>query len=236
MQLTVKGKHLDVGDSLREHVRANLTHTAGKYFRDPVEATVVFTKEKNRRYKADISIHVGAGIVLQAASEADDPYPAFDVASQRVATRLSRYKDRLRDHHREEGLSEAATAAYTTFSSNENAAETPKGGPAIVAEMQTQVPTLAVSDAVMRLELGDLPALLFRNPGHGGYNMVYRRKDGNIGWVDPENDKKKEKPAPAPAAAKPAKAAAKPAAKPAKPAKPAAKAAKKGKAKSSKRK
>jgi ribosomal subunit interface protein len=233
MQLTVKGKHLDVGDSLREHVRANLTHTAGKYFRDPVEATVVFTKEKNHRYKADISIHVGSGIVLQAASEADDPYPAFDVASQRVATRLSRYKDRLRDHHRQEGLSEAATAAYTTFSSNENAAaETPKGGPAIVAEMQTQVPTLAVSDAVMRLELGDLPALLFRNPGHGGYNMVY--KDGNIGWVDPENGKKKEKTAAAPAAAKPAKAA-KPPAKPAKPAK-AAKAVKKGKSTTSKRK
>ena len=191
MQLTVKGKHLDVGDSLREHVRANLTHTAGKYFRDPVEATVVFTKEKNHRYKADISIHVGRGIVLQAASEADDPYPAFDVASQRVATRLSRYKDRLRDHHRTEGLSEATAATYTTFSSNENEAEGGKA-PAIVAETQTKVPVLAVADAVMRLELGDLPALLFRNAGHGGYNMVYRRKDGNIGWVDPEDGAKKK--------------------------------------------
>jgi ribosomal subunit interface protein len=231
MQLTVKGKHLDVGDSLREHVRANLTHTAGKYFRDPVDATVIFTKEKNHRYKADISIHVGAGIVLQAASEADDPYPAFDVASQRVATRLSRYKDRLRDHHRQEGLSEAATAAYTTFSSNENEAEDGKaGGPAIVAEMQTKVPTLAVSDAVMRLELGDLPALLFRNAGHGGYNMVYRRKDGNIGWVDPaDGTKKADKTA--------SKAAPKAVAKPAAKAKPAPKAAsKKAKGKASKRK
>lgn len=210
MQLTVKGKHLDVGDSLREHVRANLTHTAGKYFRDPVEATVVFTKEKNHRYKADISIHVGAGIVLQAASEADDPYPAFDVASQRVATRLSRYKDRLRDHHRWEGLSEAVAAAYTTFSSNENAAEGGKA-PAIIAETQTQIPTLAVSDAVMRLELGDLPALLFRNPAHDGYNMVYRRKDGNIGWVDPDGSSGKKKPAKTEKTEKPAaKAAARP--------------------------
>lgn len=240
MELTVKGKHLDVGDSLREHVRANLTHTAGKYFRDPIDATVVFTKEKNHRYKADISIHLGSGIVLQAASEADDPYPAFDVASQRVATRLSRYKDRLRDHHRQEGLSEAVAAAYTTFSSNENAeAENGKGAPAIVAEMQTNLPTLAVSDAVMRLELGDLPALLFRNAGHGGYNMVYRRKDGNIGWVDPQDGTKKQK-AEKPAAAAPAKAkpAAKPAAKSAKSAKAAKaamKAAKKNKAKSSKR-
>jgi ribosomal subunit interface protein len=237
MQLTVKGKHLDVGDSLREHVRANLTHTAGKYFRDPIDATVIFTKEKNHRYKADISIHVGSGIVLQAASEADDPYPAFDVASQRVATRLSRYKDRLRDHHRQEGLSEEAAAAYTTFSSNENdeVAESGKGGAAIVAEMQTKVPTLAVSDAVMRLELGDLPALLFRNAGHNGYNMVYRRKDGNIGWVDPGDGDKKAKAEKPAAPAKAAKPAAKPAAKkPAKPAKLAAKAkpAKKAKGKS----
>jgi ribosomal subunit interface protein len=188
MELTVKGKHLDVGDSLREHVRANLSHTAGKYFRDPINATVTFTKEKNHRYRADISIHVGGGIVLEAQSEADDPYPAFDVASQRVAKRLSRYKDKLQDHHRHVNVAEELTAAYTTFSSNDSE---PEGGaePAIVAEMETQVPTLAVSDAVMRLELGDLPALMFKNPANGGYNMVYRRKDGNIGWVDPAGKK-----------------------------------------------
>ncbi|MDY0009961.1 MAG: ribosome-associated translation inhibitor RaiA [Bdellovibrionales bacterium] len=184
MQLTVKGKHLDVGDALREHVRSNLTHTTGKYFNTAVEATVTFTKEKNHRYKADISIHVGKGIVLESQFEADDPYPAFDEASRRVATRLGRYKDKIRDHHRTDETAELLNAAYTTFQSNEDEAE---GGhePAIVAELQTQVPTLAVSDAVMRLELGDLPALLFKNPAHGGYNMVYRRKDGNIGWVDP---------------------------------------------------
>src|SRR3990170_5994502 len=99
MQLTVKGKHLDVGDSLREHVKEQLTHTAQKYFHDPIEATVVFSKEKNRLFKADIFIHVGGGIVLQAAYEADDPYPAFDMAAKLVAKRLSRYKDKLRDHH-----------------------------------------------------------------------------------------------------------------------------------------
>lgn len=188
MQLTVKGKHLDVGDSLREHVHSNLSHTAGKYFRDPIEATVIFTKEKNHRYKASISIHVGRGVILEAQHEADDPYPAFDIASQRVATRLGRYKDRLRDHHRKDDPVEMHTAAYTTFEATDEA----EGGdePAVVAEMETVVPTLAVSDAVMRLELGDLPALLFKNPATGGYNMVYRRKDGNIGWVDPDGGKK----------------------------------------------
>jgi ribosomal subunit interface protein len=189
MQLTVKGKHLDVGDALREHVQTNLTHTTEKYFRDSVEATVTFTKEKNHRYKADISVHVGRGMVLAATYEADDPYPAFDVASQRIAKRLSRYKEKVRDHHRHEDAAEMLNAAYTTFQANE---DEPEGGhePAIIAELQTQVPTLAVSDAVMRLELGDMPALLFKNPAHGGYNMVYRRKDGNIGWVDPDGAKK----------------------------------------------
>lgn len=191
MQLTVKGMHLDVGDSLREHVRASLIHSAGKYFGEPVEATVVFTKEKNHRYNAAISLHVGHGIVLESESEANDPYPAFDVASQRLTKRLARYKDRLKDHHRREALSDVVAAAYTTFSSvNENEEEVGVD-PAIIAEMQTQVPTLAVSDAVMRLELGDLPALMFKNPKHGGYNMVYRRKDGNIGWVDPDSSSKK---------------------------------------------
>lgn len=188
MQLTVKGKHLDVGDSLRAHVEEQLSHTAKKYFRDPIEATVVISKEKPHLYAADISIHVGGGIVLQTHHEASDPYPAFDEAAKTVGKRLSRYKDKIRDHHKSEPAE--LTAAYTTLSSDDNAAE---GGtePAVIAEMETPVLTLAVADAVMRLELGGLPALMFRNPSHGGLNMVYRRKDGNIGWVDPDGLKKK---------------------------------------------
>ena len=188
MQLTVKGKHLDVGDALRAHVQEQLDHTAKKYFRDPIEATVIFSKEKNHLFKADISIHVGGGMVLQTHHEADDPYPAFDAAAKAAGKRLSRYKDKLRDHRKNEP--DTLAAAYTTLGTNENEAE---GGtePVVIAEMEMQVQTLAVADAVMRLELGDLPALLFRNPAHGGLNMVYRRKDGNLGWVDPEGLKKK---------------------------------------------
>src|SRR3954470_639254 len=136
MQLTVKGKHLDVGDALREHVREQLGHTAKKYFRDPIEATVIFSKEKPHLYKADISIHVGGGIVLQTHHEAADPYPAFDVANKTVGKRLSRYKDRLRDHRKTEP--DVLAASYTTLSSDENQAET-GAGPAVIAEMETQV-------------------------------------------------------------------------------------------------
>ncbi|MCE9507239.1 MAG: ribosome-associated translation inhibitor RaiA [Alphaproteobacteria bacterium] len=192
MELTVKGKHLDVGDALREHVKEQLTHTAQKYFRNPIEATVIFSKErKNNLFRADISIHIGGGIVLQANHEANDPYPAFDVAAKLIAKRLSRYKDKLRDHHKHEKTAELLAATYTTLKTEDNEAE---GGnePVVIAEMEMQVQTLAVADAVMRLELGDMPALMFRNPKHSGLNMVYRRKDGNIGWVDPVGAKKAE--------------------------------------------
>jgi len=188
MQLTVKGKHLDVGDALRAHVQEQLNHTAKKYFRDPIEATVIFSKEKNHLFKADISIHVGGGIVLQTHHEAADPYPAFDIAAKAAGKRLSRYKDKLRDHRKSEP--DVLAAAYTTIAADDNQAEGGTGG-AVIAEMETQILTLAVADAVMRLELGNMPALMFHNPKHGGLNMVYRRKDGNIGWVDPEGAIKK---------------------------------------------
>jgi hypothetical protein len=144
---------------------------------------VIFSKEKNHLYKADISIHVGGGIVLQTHHEASDPYPAFDIAAKAAGKRLSRYKDKLRDHRKSEP--DVLAAAYTTLTSDENQAEGGTGG-AVIAEMETQILTLAVADAVMRLELGNMPALMFHNPKHGGLNLVYRRKDGNIGWIDPD--------------------------------------------------
>jgi len=207
MQLTVKGKQLDVGDSLRGHVEEHLKHITTKYFRDPLEATVIFSKEKNHLFKADISIHVGGGIVVQTHHEDSDPYPAFDAAAKAAGTRLSKYKDKLRDHRKSEP--DTLAAAYTTFSSDDvEEAEGGTGG-AIIAEMETQILTLAVADAVMRLELGSMPALLFHNPKHGGLNMVYRRKDGNIGWIDPAIiEKAAARKAPTPIAKKkPAKAA-----------------------------
>ncbi len=193
MQLTVEGKQLDVGDALREHVRTNLTETAEKYFRNPIEATVVFSKEGGHLFRADISIHVGKGIILQAQHAASDPYPAFDTASDRLAKQLRRYKNKLKDHHKE--LPEAANmdAIYYTI---QGGAEEPEPDPdeaalqgeepAVIAEMKTHIQTMSVSDAVMRLDLADQAALLFRHPSSGRINLVYRRQDGNIGWVDPK--------------------------------------------------
>lgn len=183
MQVTVKGIHLDVGDALRGHVEATLTALAEKYLREPMEATVIFTKEKNHRYRAAITLRTVRGDMLEAQDEGEEIYPAFDVAVERMTSRVRRYKDKLKDHHRKQDPVELHTAAYTTFQTEDEA----EGGeePAVIAEMELPIQTLAVADAVMQLELRDLPALMFKNPGNGAYNLVYRRKDGNIGWVDP---------------------------------------------------
>ncbi len=184
MQVTVKGLHLDVGTALTTHAETVLGALGEKYFGGKLDATVTFTKEKNHRFLALITIRLAHGDVLEASAQGEEVYPAFDSAAEKLATRLRRYKDKLRDHHRKEDVADLHVAAYTTFDV-ENEAE---GGsePAVVAELETQIQSLAVSDAVMQLELRDLPFLLFKNPAHGGYNVVYRRKDGNIGWIDPD--------------------------------------------------
>lgn len=190
MQLTVKGKQLDVGDALRTHIDENLTTITGKYFTNPIEATVVLSRDAHL-YRADVSVHVGRNILLQSSGEAGEAYSAFDQAADRVGKRLRRYKRRLKDHHKETSLADALPAdSYVLEGASESGAadaeEEAPDQPIVIAEMKTQVESLRVDQAVMRLDLADLPALMFRNPAHGGLNMVYRRPDGNIGWVDPK--------------------------------------------------
>lgn len=188
MQLTVKGKQLDVGDALRTHVAESLSGIFDKYFGDPIEATVVLSREAHL-YRAQVSVHVGRGILLQGQAAAEQPYAAYDGAADRVAKRLRRYKRRLRDHHRSE-IEMQRAQHYVLAPESEDGAEDAvevDGKPAVIAEMASEVPTLSVSEAVMRLDLADEGAILFRNVAHGGLNMVYRRADGNVGWVDPGN-------------------------------------------------
>ncbi|HYG91689.1 MAG TPA: ribosome-associated translation inhibitor RaiA [Azospirillum sp.] len=195
MQLTVKGKQLDVGDALRTHVAENLNSLVGKYFTKPMEANVVFSRDAHL-FKADIQVHVGRGIVLQSMSEATEPYPAFDTACEKLHKRLRRYKDRLRGHHNgEAGAEELIPARYQVLEAErddhpeEASPANGKAHPVVVADMQMHIDTLTVSEAVMRMELAEAPALMFRNRGNGGLNMVYRRADGNVGWVDPALEK-----------------------------------------------
>lgn len=195
MQLSVKGKQIDVGDSLRQHVEANLKDIVGKFFSSPLDAHVTFSREAHL-FRADIGVHAGRGITLQSDASASDPYAAFDAAAAKIAKRLRRHKTRLRDHHkydqdpRESVMAQAFVLHGTDDDSLDVEVDTEterEGGdhPVIVAEMTTPIELLTVSEAVMRLDLGNMPALMFRNGAHGQLNMIYRRPDGHIGWIDP---------------------------------------------------
>lgn len=187
MNVQIKGKQLDVGDALRGHVEQHLTDIVSKFFDNPLEATVVFSREAHL-FRADISVHAARGILLQSNSAANDPYPAFEEAAGRMASRLRRYKKRLiSQHHHEARKAPLPANQYILDPEKENevAHSNEAHAPLIVAEMATSIDHLTVSEAVMRLDLADLPALMFHNAAHGGLNMVYRRSDGHIGWVDP---------------------------------------------------
>lgn len=186
MELSIKGKQIDVGDSLRQHVEAQLNEKVGKYFGSSLNAQVTFSREAHL-FRSDITVHAGRGLVLQSNASADEPYPAFDQALERIAARLRRYKTKLKDH-RADATGDAILANSIVLHSGDQAEEEANDNPVIVAEMTTPIETLTVSEAVMRLDLGDLPALMFRSRSHGGLNMIYRRADGHIGWIDPSQE------------------------------------------------
>jgi ribosomal subunit interface protein len=195
MQLTVTGKQVDVGNALRRHVESALESILGKYFRTAIEAHAVFAREAHL-IRAEISLHIGRGIVINSGAAASEHYLAFDAAAERLAKQLRRYKRRLHeDHGRAHGPAERREMAMSfILAPTDEAAEadddepsvTADGAaPVVIAEMSTELPHLTVGEAVMRMDLADAPVLLFRNRSHGELNLVYRRSDGNIGWIDP---------------------------------------------------
>ncbi|MGD9637869.1 MAG: ribosome-associated translation inhibitor RaiA [Alphaproteobacteria bacterium] len=190
MKITTTGKQITVTDRLREYVEKSLTSTVSKYFDDIISANVSFSKEGDN-VKADITVHPRRGIVLQGSSTSSDLNAALDNANEKIATRLRRYKNRLVD---QKSRSAEIESAYHSIIAAENSEEElpVEGSPITIAELEAEIPSCTVSGAVMRMDLADMPALLFRNNSHGGINMVYRRKDGNIGWVDPQSERNKQ--------------------------------------------
>lgn len=193
MQVSVSGKHIDVGDALRAHVEGRLTSGVGKYFDRALEAQVQFSKARHL-YRSSISVHARRGLSVQANGEADDIYAAFDGAADRIEKRLRRYKRRLRDHHARRAVDgdDASVARQAVIAAEDEESREPMrdtDGPVTIAETTMSLHSLTVSEAVMRMELAELPVLMFRHSGSGRLNVVYRRNDGNIGWLDPaEND------------------------------------------------
>lgn len=192
MQVTVTGKQIDVGDSLRTHATTATLSIVERYFGKATEAHVVFGRERHL-VTAEILVHAHRSLSVQSSAAEGDPYVAFDKAAERIDKRLRRHKRRLRNHHAR-GKDGAAAApeqeatAYVLAALPDEEAHAGDGDdePLVIAEMRTNIPHLTVSEAVMRLDLTELPALLFRNSARGNINLVYRRGDGNIGWVDPD--------------------------------------------------
>ena len=189
MDIRVSGHQVDTGDALRGHVTDRLQAIADKFFARALSAHVTFGKgPHDHGFVCDIVAHVMHGVVLKGSSQAQDARHAFDLAADKVENQLRRYKHRLKDRNGGglDGLQVLETnAGYTVFNAADEAEEV-GDSPLIVAETRVDVPDATVSDAVMMLDLRNTNALLFKNSGSGVLNMVYRRGDGTIGWVEPQ--------------------------------------------------
>lgn len=193
MDIRVSGHQIDTGEALRGHVDARLHGIADKYFSRAISAQVTFGKGPyDHSFTCDIVAHVPQGVVLKGTGGAADAHAAFDQAADRIEKQLRRYKRRLKDRHLQSAHAESvagfADAGYTVFAPPTEEEEEAADHPPVVAETRVDIPSASVSDAVMLLDLRNTPALMFRNSGTGSYNMVYRRGDGTIGWVEPKRD------------------------------------------------
>lgn len=191
MDIRVSGHQVDTGDALRQHVEDRMTGIADKYFSRAISANVTFGRGPHEHsFVCDIVAHVMQGVILKASGGAADAHPAFDAAAEKIEKQLRRYMGRLKNRSSAPALELAdipADASYTVFRADEEEAAA-ADHPPIIAETRVDIPDASVSDAVMLLDLRNTNALLFRNSGSGKFNMVYRRGDGTIGWVEPQRD------------------------------------------------
>lgn len=188
MRVQVSGRHIDVGEALRNHVNDRLSLVAAKYFDSPIDGHVVFSREGSAFFSADIRVHIAANMAAESEATANEIYAAFEIAAERIDKRLRRYKRRMIERPvRPAPALDAGLPAQAYVLSGEMGDETGEASaePLVIAETTTEIPTCTVSEAVFRLDLGAAPALMFRNRANGGYNVVFRRADGHIGWIDP---------------------------------------------------
>jgi ribosomal subunit interface protein len=200
MQVQVTGKHVDVGDALRTRVSDDLSNSIGKYFERGGGADVVVTRE-GHSFKVDCAVTLASGQQLQSHGLGGDAHAAFAVALDKIEARIRRYKRRLKDHHPAASAKQAESAAYFVIRSPETDGEDDAldddlsqldgalPGAMVIAETEKEIRTMTVSMAVMDLDLTGSQTIVFRNAAHGGLSVVYRRPDGNIGWIDPERTK-----------------------------------------------
>jgi len=197
MQVQVSGKHVDLGDALRSRIVDELTQGIGKYFERGGDAEVVVTKE-GHLFRVDCNILLASGQQLVSHAYGGDAHGAFDGMLDKIEKRVRRYKRRLKNHHVSNGKSGQETAPITVLRApidaddddgvDDDFGEESHAPPSamVIAERESPIRTMTVGGAVMELDLSNYPVILFRNAAHGGLSVVYRRPDGNIGWIDPQ--------------------------------------------------
>ncbi|MEX0284680.1 MAG: ribosome-associated translation inhibitor RaiA [Paracoccaceae bacterium] len=187
MNYQISGKQIDIGAALQSHVQAELGSIVEKYAQRPTDAQVVFSRS-GHEYVCETTVHLSTGLTAQASARGIEIYAAFDTCGEKMDKQLRRYKRRLKNHHKErsEPVELYGAPSYILASDDQtDTAEPDTLQPIIVAEMETRIPRLSVGEAVMQMELAGAPVLVFRNEGKDALNVVYRRDDGNIGWIDP---------------------------------------------------
>ena len=191
MQITVSGKQVDLSDALRTRVAEQLELITSKYFDGALEAHVTFGRARSF-FTCDINVHAGRGLTLRGEGEAADAHGALDDAAEHIAKRLRRYRRRVNDHARDLAQRARPEAArqYTLREEAEADGAAASGADAatyatVIAEVPAEISRLSVGEAVMRMDLADQPVMMFRNSATGELNVVYRRSDGHVGWIDP---------------------------------------------------
>ena len=187
MDIRVSGHQVDTGAALQEHASDRLETIVDKHFSRALSSTVTFGKAPASAFACDIVLHVNHGLILKSHGQAQDAHLSFDQAAEKIEKQLRRYKRRLKDRHEQSAHAlKEEDAAYTIFAAEEpEVEELGEESPPVIAETRIDIPEVSVSDAVMLLDLRHTNALFFKNAGTGRHNMVYRRDDGSIGWVEP---------------------------------------------------
>lgn len=187
MKILITGKNIDIGTALREHIEEKITSHVEKYFERAMSVNVTVEKQKST-FSSESVLHLSTGLKLHSKGQGGDAYSSFDLCLEHLEKRLRRYKRRLSNHHRnrKNPIVTADAGSYIIASSSDDEKEESEElNPAIIAESTREILQLSVGEAVMKLELSDVPFVLFKNDRHDQINIVYRRDDGNIGWVDP---------------------------------------------------
>lgn len=193
MRVQITGRQVDLGQALQARITEELTASVDKYSARASHAVVTVGRDGGINFTVDCTIHLDSGIVMQAEGMGPDAHIAFEAALTRLEKRVRRYRKRLKEHHKhtplpaEEGAYYVLQASAEPDDGDEAPEPEPNGqAPLIIAETKTELRTMPVAMAVLQLELGETPALMFRNAASGKLNLVYRRADGNIGWIDPD--------------------------------------------------